>query len=260
MIPVFINIVLDEEWRDINSYDIEKNRYRVSNMGNILDIKNNKIRKYNNPKNEKGYCRIALSNTSSSSYKKYPVHRLVMLAFNYIEQHEEYEVNHKDGDKLNNCLLNLEWVTPDYNKLHAKLNGFYKCGEDLHLSKLSNNEVHWICKRLEEGLNAREIYNQCKFRDKVSSFDSCISKILNQQSFTSVSNNYNFDTKTIRYKKYSFDDIVLICEMICDSKSNAEICDKLSHTYTDRKKLNNTIKKIRQGKLYKHIYYKVISQ
>jgi hypothetical protein len=48
--------------------------------------------------------------------KKYYVHRLV--AEHFIDGDSSLEVNHKDGDKENNCVNNLEWVTRKENSIH----------------------------------------------------------------------------------------------------------------------------------------------
>ena len=65
---------------------------------------------------KKGYaiCKIG----GHRKYKEYPIHRLVCLAFHENPKNKP-EVNHKDGDKLNNRADNLEWVTKQENKIHA---------------------------------------------------------------------------------------------------------------------------------------------
>lgn len=55
----------------------------------------------------------------SGKKKTYKLHRLVMMAFEPIENMEQMEVNHKDGNKLHNSLDNLEWCTASYNQKHA---------------------------------------------------------------------------------------------------------------------------------------------
>lgn len=70
----------------------------------------------------KAYCQLNNKNNSRTSYK---VHRLVCMAFHPIEgfnnydDYKDYQVNHKDGNTLNNHKDNLEWVTSKQNMQHA---------------------------------------------------------------------------------------------------------------------------------------------
>ena len=102
-----------EEWRDIKGYE---GKYQVSNLGRVKSLKNckgncrEKILKLRPNKN--GYIRIELYIYGKN--KKFPVHRLVAAAF--IPNPDNYkEVNHKDEDKTNNRVDNLEWCTRKYN-------------------------------------------------------------------------------------------------------------------------------------------------
>lgn len=61
-----------------------------------------------------GYLEVRLiTDTNKSIYRL--IHRLVLSAFNPIENMEKMEVNHRDENKLNNNLDNLEWVTAKEN-------------------------------------------------------------------------------------------------------------------------------------------------
>lgn len=75
------------------------------------------------------------------NYKSYTklVHRLVAESF-IPNPLNKKEVNHKDGNKLNNCVENLEWVTRAENAQHAVLNGLMKSFS----RKLSKEDVDFI--------------------------------------------------------------------------------------------------------------------
>lgn len=68
----------------------------------------------------------------ATTENRFKVHRLVCYAFNPIEgknclkDYEDLQVNHKDGDKLNNDASNLEWVTPSENMFHSFSTGLNK--------------------------------------------------------------------------------------------------------------------------------------
>lgn len=67
------------------------------------------------------------------------------------------QVNHKDGNKLNNQVENLEWCTRAQNQQHAHLTGLKGQGEELYNSKLSDCQVHEICKLLCDGIRVKEL-------------------------------------------------------------------------------------------------------
>ena len=84
------------------------------------------------------------------------IHRLIAQAFIPNPLNLPY-VNHKDGNKLNNSIDNLEWVTAKENDQHASINGLKAFGERHGMSKLSNCDVVNIKKRLNSGESASDI-------------------------------------------------------------------------------------------------------
>lgn len=94
--------------------------YEVSEFGDIKRIEKNKILK---PQIVKGYYRLELC--KNAQRKQYTIHRLVALAFIPNPLNKE-QVNHIDGNKLNNHVSNLEWVTAKENMNHAWNNGLKK--------------------------------------------------------------------------------------------------------------------------------------
>ena len=73
-------------------------------------------------KNPNGYLSCQLY--ENKKRKKIYVHRLVMLHF--AESSDKPCINHIDGNKQNNCIENLEWVTYSENMKHAIANGLNK--------------------------------------------------------------------------------------------------------------------------------------
>ena len=95
------------EWRSVKGYD---GRYLVSNTGFIYSKISNKVLKPNKMNN--GYLSVELFKDGKS--KRLLIHRIVAEAF--IDNPESLPiVNHKDEDKTNNSVDNLEWCTQKYN-------------------------------------------------------------------------------------------------------------------------------------------------
>lgn len=104
---------MQEEWRPIKGYE----HYEISNRGEIKNLKTNRILKKDNSRK---YYEVALS--KNGKVKKFSIHRLVAETF-IVNPKNKPQVNHKDGNKLNNCVDNLEWVTVSENILHSYKNG-----------------------------------------------------------------------------------------------------------------------------------------
>lgn len=77
------------------------------------------------------------------------LHRLILLAYDY-PLDLSLSVNHKDGNKTNNNLSNLEWVTIIENSKHARYNGLSITGENCSWSKLSEFQVREICDKVSK--------------------------------------------------------------------------------------------------------------
>lgn len=112
---------MEEIWKDIVGYE---GKYQISNLGNVKSIyykkKTNKkdphILVGNKYKGRNPYRYVNLS--KYGKIKSVKIHRLVAEYFIPNPENKPY-VNHKDGDKGNNRVDNLEWVTPLENNLHA---------------------------------------------------------------------------------------------------------------------------------------------
>lgn len=107
-----MKINMKEIWKDINGYE---SLYQVSNIGRIKSFPRRGTYKDEyilNPQiTKKGYYRVRLCNKNS---KAYMVHRLVAQAFIPNTDNLPF-INHKDENKKNNNVDNLEWCTNIYN-------------------------------------------------------------------------------------------------------------------------------------------------
>lgn len=99
-----------EIWAAVPEYE---GLYEVSNYGKVRRVGGAALQ---GNINSYGYRVVRLTRNGRPKDKK--VHRLVALAFLPTIAGKN-DVNHKDGDKLNNCVENLEWVTRGENNKHA---------------------------------------------------------------------------------------------------------------------------------------------
>jgi hypothetical protein len=112
--------------------------YKVSSDGRIVNTKTNRVLSQRISK--QGYYHVSFY--VNGLLKTFRAHIIVSKAF--IENPSfKKEVNHKDGNKLNNSVENLEWVTSRENKIHAVKNGLYKRSGD-NARKLTPDQVEEI--------------------------------------------------------------------------------------------------------------------
>lgn len=100
-----------EIWKTVRDHP----KYEVSTTGKVRNSKTGRLlnQSLNQPN---GYMRVGMDN------KHYYVHRIVADTF-YDGDHRNMDVNHIDGDKTNNTLPNLEWMSRRENINHAYIHG-----------------------------------------------------------------------------------------------------------------------------------------
>lgn len=145
----------NEIWKDIIGYE---GRYQISNKGNVKTLQRSVIGfdgKRHADVNEanlkqqlcgSGYLKVGLNNP----FKQFMIHRLVAIYF-VTNPDGKREVNHLDGNKLNNNDWNLKWVTPSENMRHCADN-------ELRLyTKVLNTETGIYYNSITEGARAHGI-------------------------------------------------------------------------------------------------------
>ena len=186
------------EWKLIVINGIITN-YLVSSEGEVKNRMTGKILK---PYlNSNGYCQVGIY--INGKFKNSLLHRLVASAF-IPNIENKLEVNHIDGNKLNNRVENLEWCNRSENQLHAFANGLnhanVKYGSTNGNSIYEESTIHLVCKLL-----TRKVPN--KIIEFLTNVDQrYVSKIKKKKVWEHVSDLYEFDLnhqyKTISFKKF----------------------------------------------------------
>lgn len=102
-----------EYWRPIDDFD---GKYLISNLGRVKNLKGKIIKLQHS---DRGYTIFTFNNQGKTT--RY-IHHLVMAAFGPHKPAPYYQIDHIDGNKNNNCISNLEWVTPSENTRRAYQN------------------------------------------------------------------------------------------------------------------------------------------
>lgn len=122
-----------EVWKDVKGYE---GRYAISNKGNLYSYHTKGLRSVSVREDGYNVCSLYKDKKRSNHY----IHRLVIMHFS--KEPPKETVNHIDGNKSNNCIDNLEWMSYTENNKHA----------------------------VESGLNTIQHRRNCKGSIKVSQF------------------------------------------------------------------------------------------
>lgn len=128
---------MEEVWKDIKGYE---GFYMISNQGRVksLNYMNKEYEQVLKPKkHNKGYLQVQLKKGGD---KTFTIHRLVAQTFLPNPLNLPF-VNHKDENRQNNCVENLEWCDCSYNtkyslKLHPE-----RCGSGTRKARSSTNNI-----------------------------------------------------------------------------------------------------------------------
>lgn len=148
---------MKEEWRDIKNYE---GYYQVSSLGEVRSLnrliktgtgyRTKRGQKINGVISNRGYVNQRL--WKDGKMKNILEHRLVANAF-IPNPNNLPEINHKDGNKLNNTVKNLEWVSRSQNIIHAFETGLEKPKKSIITKTTFDN----IVSEISEGCKVKDI-------------------------------------------------------------------------------------------------------
>lgn len=163
----------NEIWKPIRGYE---NRYSVSNFGRVKNHVDGNLLAL---QKRVGYIRACL--VVKQKQKRFSVHRLVAEAFIPNNESKPF-INHKDFNRANNVVENLEWVTTKENAKHRKDSGRYPklYGGAAYRSKFTNQQAKEIRERYAIIKNQSELAREYR----VSQY--CIWSLVHNLRYTNV--------------------------------------------------------------------------
>lgn len=141
---------MNEQWKDVEGYE---GIYQMSSLGRVRSFHQDvTVGRILEPyKAGRGYLQVTLCRDEER--KRVYVHRLVAFAFLGPAPSPDHEINHKNGNKQDNRVENLEWVTAAYNTRHAirALGVEHAVGEKAGAAKITEQDVKEIRKLYKTG-------------------------------------------------------------------------------------------------------------
>ena len=156
-----------------------KHNYTIDTLGVVRNEDNGKVLKGTSISKTNRYVKIHLD-------KFYALHKLVAEHFLEKPEGNNLVLNHKDGNRNNNSVTNLEWCTQSYNCKHKYIIGL-DCnkGEGNAFSKLTEDQVRKIWALKDSSLTARQIRDKLKLNVSVGAVKS----VRQGKNWTHITNN-----------------------------------------------------------------------
>lgn len=211
--------------------------YQVDIEGNVYNTRTGHKKRL--IKQRSGYFYVELFKNNKA--KRYLVHRLVAKAF-IPNPENKPQVNHKDGNKTNNHVSNLEWVTNSENQLHAFSMGLQsdRKGENNNWTSLSDEDVEEICSLMEQGYRNKEI----RLKYQVSS--DILKNIRSGRGWKHISCRYSIPK---RVNTASEETVRWVCEKIVEGFGNIDIVNMSSNPRVNK----SFVSKIRRKETFTEI-------
>lgn len=224
----------------INLSFIGYENYAITEDGEVFSFNNHKFKTLKESRG--GYLRVFLSKNSKK--KAFLVHRLVAKA--YIPNPEgKPQVNHKDGNKKNNHISNLEWVTVEENLHHALDTGLRELQEFRVDRSLSDDLVHTICRMVGEGYRNIDIARSLGVDRHV------IKNIKSGTQYKDIVSQYPFMKVVPTKRRVSTSKIKNICYDMNKGLRDEDICERNSIT-------EDILENIRGGKFMPELVNKYL--
>ena len=180
---------MDEVWKPLTIYNL-RDGYYISTFGRLYDITRNVF--INPCYTQDGYQQVTLR-CKDGTRKNVRLNRAVMLTFEPILNDDLYEVNHKDCNRANNYLYNLEWMTKSENNKYCYTTGNRNnIGENNPNSKVNQTDVMKIqILHKNKNMNTTQIMIYFGIDPKDHSKRTLINRILRGETWKYIYDEFN---------------------------------------------------------------------
>ena len=168
-----------EKWLSVPDFP----NYKVSNFGVVKNVVTGiELKAF---LDGSGYLCVKLHREKQR--KAFKIHRLVAMLFSPVDMMDDLTVNHKDLDKGNNRVDNLEWMSNEENVKHAWRNGACAAGEAHYSSVYSEKLVRRVCELIVNGKSNKEITELLGIQDA-----HFVSSVRCRKKWKLISSDYNW--------------------------------------------------------------------
>ena len=211
-------LIFEERWKYITDKSVPNvvpYRYKISDTGKVYSESQQRL--LIPQKEPGGYYAVGLY-LNNKTKKKCLIHRLVAIEFIPNENYRNLQVNHFDGNKSNNNVWNLEWVTCKQNIHHAYRRGLVpdRSGDKSSKAQITNFQAEMIGYLL-----SFQKYTHKEIAEIVNCSTNIVHQISKGENWLDVY--YKFNLEKIKNKKqdqlFTNDQIHLICKYFQDHKN-----------------------------------------
>lgn len=219
---------------------VKRGMYAVSSWGKIKSITNNIIMRYATDKD--GYPKIKLMRDDINDSRGLYTHPYRLVAYQFISNQDTmncFQVNHIDGNKFNNHVSNLEWVSPIMNNQHAK---WLKLNYDVYhhgTSKIPTKDVDMVVSMLldpKHEYSPKLVYMNID-HTKYPDITYNVIRAIKAGDKAYIRKDANYDLKELKFpdghaSKVTTEEIDMVRMMLADSRYNASpknVYDALDH-------------------------------
>lgn len=249
---------IEENWTTLIWNGIPVPRYQISDHGRLYDNLYQTMVACSLDKDGYWMASIYIDGLEKP-YKKIRLHRFELMSFDFRPDFIELQANHKDGNKLDLVLSNLEWTTPMGNTRHGWDNGLNNNrGINNGNGKYTDDVIHEICRLLDLGLSNAQICDSFNIFDKSErmKFSAIVSGVKLGKTHRYISNNYHFMQGANVSNRYGLEFAELVCQFLSDPNREftyKEIMDFLQIPNEERANFRVYINDLLQGRTAKSV-------